>query len=153
MSRSENREGEPVRTAIGCIKREESAPKLGLAPAELVRTPLPPTSILANELSAQMSAEEEAPKAPLAIEAPAESDAIKLNVATSEVVSLFDQLGPTIVSAEGTLSRIGNWHEMDDAERMRVLRVLGKRNQIRLEGLRDAAEKQENEDAAKGQVP
>ena len=46
---------------------------------------------------------EEAPKQPLAIEARAESeeDTIKLNVTTGESVSLFDKLGPTIVSAEG----------------------------------------------------
>ncbi|KAL8290601.1 hypothetical protein RQP46_002859 [Phenoliferia psychrophenolica] len=84
-------------------------------------------------------AEEEAPKQPLAIEAPSSSDdTIKLNV-NGDVVSLFDKLGPTIVSPEGTLTRIGNWGEMKDDERMRVLRVLGKRNQIRLEALRDAA--------------
>ena len=35
------------------------------------------------------------------------------------------------------LSRIGNWAEMDERERERVLRVLGKRNQIRLNDLRN----------------
>ncbi|KAM0750791.1 hypothetical protein T439DRAFT_277615, partial [Meredithblackwellia eburnea MCA 4105] len=53
-----------------------------------------------------------------------------------QVVSLFDKLGPTVVSADGTLSRIGNWQEMDDRERTRVLRVLGARNKLRLEALR-----------------
>ncbi|KAM0786616.1 hypothetical protein ACM66B_002069 [Microbotryomycetes sp. NB124-2] len=48
-------------------------------------------------------------------------------------VSLFDKLGPTVVNSDGTLSRIGNWAELLPHERANVLRVLGKRNQIRLE--------------------
>ena len=52
-----------------------------------------------------------------------------------------------------TLSRIGNWVEMDDMERMRVLRVLGKRNQIRLEALRDAAVEQQAAEAGKALEP
>ncbi|KAJ3040904.1 hypothetical protein HK097_002441 [Rhizophlyctis rosea] len=49
---------------------------------------------------------------------------------------LYDQLGPLVVNEDGTLSRIGNWHEMSDFERKNVLRVLGKRNKARLEKLK-----------------
>lgn len=42
---------------------------------------------------------------------------------------------------------------MGDAERMRVLRVLGARNKIRLEALKDAAVEQEAADASKAQEP
>lgn len=102
----------------------------------------------------------EAPASPprplLQLEAPpaAEDAAIKLNVGTSEPVSLYDQLGPTIVASDGSasspsscpysglltssclppaLTRIGNWKEMGEMERSRVLRVLGARNKERLE--------------------
>jgi hypothetical protein len=51
-------------------------------------------------------------------------------------ISLGDRLGPTVVHADGTVSRIANWAEMTEIERRNTLRVLGKRNQIRLEALR-----------------
>ncbi|SGZ21515.1 BQ5605_C021g09375 [Microbotryum silenes-dioicae] len=92
-------------------------------------------------------------------------DPIRLNVTTGESYSLYERLGPTIVASDGSeyphqprvfvwvrfglakyglcfaaLSRIGNWAEMDELERSRVLRVLGKRNQIRLEAKRNEQE-------------
>lgn len=51
-----------------------------------------------------------------------------------------------------TLSRIGNWQEMDDLERARVLRVLGKRNEIRLTGLRAEAAAQAQASAGQEQA-
>jgi hypothetical protein len=48
----------------------------------------------------------------------------------------LDHLGPVVVARDGTLSRIGNWHEMTDMERQTALRILGKRNQLRLGALR-----------------
>lgn len=48
----------------------------------------------------------------------------------------LDHLGPTVVGRDGTLSRIANWPEMTAIERENTLRVLGKRNQLRLAGLR-----------------
>ncbi|KAI5474205.1 hypothetical protein MNV49_003893 [Pseudohyphozyma bogoriensis] len=75
----------------------------------------------------------------LMLEGPAPTDPnapIKLDVGTSEP----------------TLSRIGNWHEMDELERARVLRVLGKRNQIRLEERKAALEKEQAEAADKSEA-
>ncbi|SCV74951.1 BQ2448_7980 [Microbotryum intermedium] len=80
-------------------------------------------------------------------------DPIRLNVSTGESYSLYERLGPTIVASDGTLSRIGNWAEMDELERSRVLRVLGKRNQIRLEAKRneqDVERTQAEDDASNG---
>lgn len=55
--------------------------------------PAEPTPALAPSTS---------PDQPLAIEAPpAADDTIKLDVSTSEPVSLFDKLGPTIVAKDG----------------------------------------------------
>ena len=50
----------------------------------------------------------------------------------------------TLLRCVQTLTRIGNWQEMDQLERARVLRVLGKRNEIRLTAKRaeDAAQAQ-----------
>ncbi|KAE8211035.1 hypothetical protein CF327_g5164 [Tilletia walkeri] len=60
-----------------------------------------------------------------------------LNVASdSSSTFKFDALGPLVVNTDGTLSRIHNWSSMTESERERTLRVLGKRNKIRMADLR-----------------
>ncbi|KAF2630042.1 Prenylcysteine oxidase [Macroventuria anomochaeta] len=59
-----------------------------------------------------------------------ESDAPQLEV-DGEGVTL-DHLGPMVVNKDGSLSRIANWETMSEKERKNTLRVLGKRNQLRL---------------------
>ncbi|KAI1412302.1 hypothetical protein F5Y13DRAFT_45843 [Hypoxylon sp. FL1857] len=54
----------------------------------------------------------------------------------------LDKLGPLVVNEDGTMSRIANWAEMAEIERQNTLRILGKRNQLRLDALK-----------AKGQNP
>ncbi|KAJ4384627.1 hypothetical protein N0V86_000227 [Didymella sp. IMI 355093] len=44
----------------------------------------------------------------------------------------LDHLGPMVVNKDGSLSRIANWETMSDKEKKNTLRVLGKRNQLRL---------------------
>lgn len=70
-------------------------------------------------------------------EPPADSKATELNVSTGQAVKL-DHLGPMVVNRDGTLSRIGNWAEMSEIERQNTLRILGKRNQLRMETLKAA---------------
>ncbi|KAK4451818.1 hypothetical protein QBC34DRAFT_399625 [Podospora aff. communis PSN243] len=41
-----------------------------------------------------------------------------------------------VIGRDGTVSRIANWNEMCDLERQNTLRILGKRNQLRLANLR-----------------
>jgi len=48
----------------------------------------------------------------------------------------LDRLGPMVIGRDGTVSRISNWAEMADIERKNTLRILGKRNQLRLANLR-----------------
>ncbi|KAK0521553.1 hypothetical protein OC834_006619 [Tilletia horrida] len=68
----------------------------------------------------------------------------QLNVASSDASTLkFDALGPLVVNSDGTLSRIHNWASMTQGERERTLRVLGKRNQLRIADLQG----KEGEDA------
>ncbi|KAF2125033.1 hypothetical protein P153DRAFT_389888 [Dothidotthia symphoricarpi CBS 119687] len=62
----------------------------------------------------------------------------KLNV-NGQGVKL-DHLGPLVVNRDGTLSRIANWESMADIERSNTVRILGKRNMLRLEGLRGEGE-------------
>ncbi|KAJ5608387.1 hypothetical protein N7537_005006 [Penicillium hordei] len=69
---------------------------------------------------------------------------IKLDMSGGGTEVKLDHLGPMVVNVDGTLSQIGNWQQMTEIEKNNTLRVLGKRNQKRLEALR-AKEKAEGE--------
>ncbi|TRX94641.1 hypothetical protein FHL15_004413 [Xylaria flabelliformis] len=60
----------------------------------------------------------------------------------------LDHLGPLVVNEDGTLSRIANWEKMADIERENTLRILGKRNQMRLAKLRAAKESGNSENVS-----
>lgn len=45
-----------------------------------------------------------------------------------------------VVNKDGTLSRIANWDKMAEIEKQNTLRILGKRNQLRLGNLKKEAE-------------
>ncbi|KAI8575799.1 hypothetical protein K450DRAFT_259943 [Umbelopsis ramanniana AG] len=79
-----------------------------------------------------------ATKTPLALPATADSD----SVSSAEVNSSFklSELGPVVINENGTMSRIENWHEMNDIERANVNRILLKRNKARLEKLKKERE-------------
>ncbi|KAK0706754.1 hypothetical protein B0T26DRAFT_629123, partial [Lasiosphaeria miniovina] len=49
---------------------------------------------------------------------------------------VLDRLGPMVIGRDGTVSRIANWLDMSDRERENTVRVLGKRNQLRMATLR-----------------
>lgn len=70
---------------------------------------------------------------PLPLPSPS-SDATPLNVNGSGVK--LDHLGPLVVNKDGSLSRIANWDKMAEIERQNTLRILGKRNQLRLNSLK-----------------
>ena len=44
----------------------------------------------------------------------------------------MDKLGPLVINTDGSIARINNWHEMTAQEQQNTLRVLGKRNKMRL---------------------
>jgi len=50
----------------------------------------------------------------------------------------LDHLGPMVVNVDGTMSRISNWDKMAEIEKKNTLRIIGKRNQARLEALKKA---------------
>ncbi|KAI9028230.1 hypothetical protein CLU79DRAFT_811315 [Phycomyces nitens] len=59
----------------------------------------------------------------------------------------LSELGPVVVNENGTISRINNWHEMNDIERANVNRILLKRNKTRLERLRKGQAEKVEQDA------
>ncbi|KKA27478.1 hypothetical protein TD95_001969 [Thielaviopsis punctulata] len=68
---------------------------------------------------------------------PADDDGhIKLDMSTGNAEAKLDSMGPLVVHEDGTVSRINNWREMSEIERQNTLRVLGKRNKLRLAKLR-----------------
>ncbi|KAH9828130.1 Protein vip1 [Teratosphaeria destructans] len=74
--------------------------------------------------------------APLPLPAPSEQDkTFDLDMSSGAATASLDHLGPLVVNRDGTLSRIANWEQMTEGERRNTLRVLGKRNQLRREGL------------------
>ncbi|PWN34031.1 uncharacterized protein FA14DRAFT_114355, partial [Meira miltonrushii] len=62
-----------------------------------------------------------------------------LRTANDDSIAKFDNLGPMVVNSDGTISRIHNWQTMTDAERERTARLVNKRNQTRLQALRESA--------------
>jgi hypothetical protein len=88
-----------------------------------------------NNTGAQSSEQEQhaSQHAPLPLPEPT-SDTTQLNV-NGEGVKL-DRLGPLVINKDGTMSRIANWDKMAEIEKQNTLRILGKRNQLRMESLR-----------------
>ena len=71
-----------------------------------------------------------------ALPAPGEGDGDNTVIEVNGAAVALDKLGPMVIGRDGTVSRIANWGEMTDIERKNTLRILGKRNQLRLANLR-----------------
>ncbi|EUC27613.1 hypothetical protein COCCADRAFT_111261, partial [Bipolaris zeicola 26-R-13] len=92
-----------------------------------------PTST--QDISPQNQDQASTSAAPLPLPSPSTNDnTTQLNV-DGQAVKL-DHLGPLVVNKDGTLSRIANWESMAEIERQNTLRILVKRNQVRLGALR-----------------
>ncbi|KAF2741725.1 hypothetical protein M011DRAFT_375420, partial [Sporormia fimetaria CBS 119925] len=72
-------------------------------------------------------------------EPPQDTNATTPDMSSGRGVKL-DHLGPMVVNKDGTLSRIANWEQMSDIERRNTLRILGKRNQLRMDALKKEEE-------------
>lgn len=57
------------------------------------------------------------------------SDAAKLEVNGAAVK--IPELGPIVINADGTMSRLNNWHEMTEPEKCATKRMIAKRNESR----------------------
>ncbi|KAI8938571.1 hypothetical protein NX059_004450 [Plenodomus lindquistii] len=81
---------------------------------------------------------------PLPLPEPSNSDdTTKIDMSTGGSTVKLDHMGPLVVNKDGTLSRIANWDSMAEIERQNTLRILGKRNMLRREGLEKAAAEKE----------
>lgn len=77
------------------------------------------------------------PKEQLALpEAPSHERTTHLDMSNGDTSIKLDHLGPMVINADGTMSRIANWQNMADIEKENTLRIIGKRNQVRLAALR-----------------
>ncbi|KAF2197119.1 hypothetical protein GQ43DRAFT_444513 [Delitschia confertaspora ATCC 74209] len=99
----------------------------------------PPSTTTPSDISSSPSHSGQNPGSsqPLPLpEPPKDTNAATLDVSSGQGVKL-DHLGPMVVNRDGTLSRIANWTEMSDIERKNTLRILGKRNQLRINALKN----------------
>lgn len=76
------------------------------------------------------------PKKPLALPEAPHSSTTQLDMSNGDASVKLDHLGPMVINVDGTMSRISNWDQMADIEKENTLRIIGKRNQARLETLR-----------------
>jgi len=81
-------------------------------------------------------AEQQQPKAPLALPAAPSDGTTQLDMSNGGTTVSLDHLGPMVVNVDGTMSRISNWDKMAEIEKKNTLRIIGKRNQSRLEALK-----------------
>lgn len=81
---------------------------------------------------------------PKALPPPTEGGNVRTLEVDGKPISL-DHMGPMVVHKDGTLSRISNWGEMTEIERQNTLRILVKRNQVRLGALRQGLQKESGE--------
>lgn len=81
---------------------------------------------------------------PMALPPPTEGGNVRTLEVDGKPISL-DHMGPMVVHKDGTLSRINNWGEMTEIERQNTLRILVKRNQVRLGALRQGLQTESDE--------
>lgn len=60
----------------------------------------------------------------------------QLDMSNGNTTIKLDHLGPMVVNVDGSLGRITNWDGMTEMEKKNTLRIVGKRNQARLDVLR-----------------
>ncbi|KAL7624545.1 hypothetical protein AAE478_006112 [Parahypoxylon ruwenzoriense] len=103
---------------------------------------LPATSATRDQTGKHEESSSAQHKTPLPLPEPGQAggDTTQLTVGGDGVK--LDHLGPLVVNEDGTMSRIANWTEMADIERQNTLRILGRRNKMRLEALRAKAQAQ-----------
>ncbi|KAJ9165246.1 hypothetical protein NKR19_g575 [Coniochaeta hoffmannii] len=139
QSRAPNTQSAPAAAAPAHAARVDPDPSEP-GPSSATAGPKPPA---AEQQQQHPSQPQPQPLPPL----PAPDSASSSGGPTVEVngarVSLADQLGPAVVNADGTMSRIANWGEMTEVERRNTVRILGARNKLRLEALREGQDRKE----------
>ncbi|KAM3503449.1 hypothetical protein MY10362_004196 [Beauveria mimosiformis] len=86
------------------------------------------------------------PQHPQGLPAPGDaagSDPITLDVSGEGSTVKLAALGPLVVNVDGTVARIANWKEMTAVERETTVRMVGRRNEKRLDALRKQKEEEQ----------
>jgi len=65
-----------------------------------------------------------------------------LDLSSGSGTATLPGLGPMVVNVDGTISRIANWDQMAEVERQNTLRILKRRNKVRLDALKAQEENQ-----------
>jgi hypothetical protein len=104
----------------------------------------PSASDLSNPNSEHQSRQQSSSTEPLPTDSPLplpepskDTNTTTIDMSTGCNTVKLDHMGPLVVNKDGTLSRITNWDGMSDIERQNTLRILGKRNMLRREALKE----------------
>lgn len=98
--------------------------------------PPPPTATTTTTTTGTLPALPALPAAPENPPAPGAGESAPQILRVDGAAVVLDHLGPMVIGRDGTVSRIANWGEMAAVERENTVRVLGRRNQVRLAALR-----------------
>jgi len=114
-----------------------------MASTESTDSTMTPTTPMSQTASAGLKSNsdevEQSSHPTLGLPAPSDGgDTAKIDVGGEGSTVSLDHLGPIVVNQDGTLSRISNWDKMTETEKRNTLRVLGKRNRLRMEKLKAA---------------
>ncbi|KAI1311146.1 hypothetical protein F5Y03DRAFT_322484 [Xylaria venustula] len=126
----------PLRSARHLYSTSATSPSSHNASSS---SPAMATSETKTEVNNATQPEPQSPANPTSLPAlPAAGDSASSTLEVGGAALRLDHLGPLVVNEDGTMSRIANWEQMADIERENTLRILGKRNQMRLAKLRAA---------------
>jgi hypothetical protein len=90
----------------------------------------------ADEELAASTSNPDAPNEPLALPEVPHNGTTQLDLSNGDATVKLDHLGPMVIGVDGTLSRISNWEGMTAGEKKATLRIIGRRNQQRLDALK-----------------
>lgn len=107
------------------------------APIASTFSTFPPTM---SSSTSNRDAENAVDSQPLGLPPPPseEEAAMKLGMSSGSDTIKLDHLGPLVVNKDGSLSRISNWEQMTAQEKKSTLKILGKRNQLRTDALKES---------------
>ncbi|KAM3508802.1 hypothetical protein MY11210_006588 [Beauveria gryllotalpidicola] len=121
-------------------------------------TPPRPFSMSSSRASSSPSASKDGatdqPQHPQGLPAPGDaagSDPVTLDVSGEGSTVKLAALGPLVVNVDGTVARIANWKDMTAAERETTVRMVGRRNEKRLDALRKQKEEEQGGSAGAGE--
>jgi hypothetical protein len=135
----------PMKSALRALRlprQQLSIPRVSIiatSSANMSTTNQPSSASTPQDTSSQTPHDVQKPviKTPLPLPEPDFSNTTKIDMSNGGSTVKLDHLGPLVVNKDGTLSRIANWEQMAEIEKQNTLRILGKRNMLRREALKN----------------